>query len=392
MKKWIIFIILILLVSGFLYYRKLNEPKDEYITFTVKKGDLVQSVEATGEVFAENLVDVGAQVSGQIKKLYVKVGDRVKKGDKIAQIDSIKQQNNLDIQLSALDILNAKLNSAKISSIIARTQYERESKLFEQNATSESSLENFMNDLSLKNANLEDLKAQIRQTEIQINTAKTDLEYTDIRSPLDGVIVSVPVEIGQTINANQTTPTIVNIADLKKMEIKMEISEGDIGHVKVGDKVEYSILSNIDKKYIGYLSSIDPGLTTLSDGKYTTQTSLTNSTSSNSAIYYYAKLKVNNENNLLRIGMTTQNTIIIRDLKNILILPTSAIKSDQNGNYVLVKKDDKIEQVRIKVGISSSINTQIVSGLNEGDIVINSQLNKDELKKILKAKKPRVSI
>lgn len=389
MKKWLVFVLFVLLISGFLYYKKTNEPKDEYITFTVKKGDLVQSVEATGEVFAENLVDVGAQVSGQIKKLYVQVGDVVKKGDKIAQIDSIKQQNNLDIQLSALDILNAKLNSSKISAVIAKIQYERELKLFEQNATSESSLENFRNDLSLKNANLEDIKAQIRQTEIQINTAKTDLEYTDIRSPLDGVIVSVPVEIGQTINASQTTPTIVNIADLKKMEIKMEISEGDIGHVKVGDKVEYSILSNIDKKYIGYLSSIDPGLTTLSDGKYTTQTS---STSSNSAVYYYAKLKVNNKNNLLRIGMTTQNTIVIKDLKNVLIVPTSAIKSDQNGNYVLVKKDDNIEQVRVKVGISSSIDTQIISGLNEGDVVINSQLNQDELKKILRTKKPRIRV
>ena len=345
-------------------------PKNEYITTVVKKGDIIQSVDAVGEVFSRNLVAVGAQVSGQIKELYVKVGDRVKAGDKIAQIDSIKQQNTLDQQLAALEILEAKLNSAKISVDIALKQYEREQNLAKQNATSQESLENAKDTYSLKLASLKEIEAQIKQTGIEIDTARTNLGYTDIRAPFDGVVVSVPVEVGQTINANQTAPTLVNIADLTKMEIRLQVSEGDVSNIKVGNKVEYSILSNNSKKYTAYISSIDPGLTTLSDGTYST-----NSSSSSSAVYYYAKVNVDNSDEILRIGMTTENKIIIAENKDVLYLPTTAIKSDKKGKFVYIKNGDKVEQKSIKTGVTNGINTQIIEGLNEGEEVIYFYLN-----------------
>ena len=371
-SKKLLAILIIVIAGGAILWWSLRDetPKNEYITTVVKKGDIIQSVDAVGEVFSRNLVAVGAQVSGQIKELYVKVGDRVKAGDKIAQIDSIKQQNTLDQQLAALEILEAKLNSAKISVDIALKQYEREQNLAKQNATSQESLENAKDTYSLKLASLKEIEAQIKQTGIEIDTARTNLGYTDIRAPFDGVVVSVPVEVGQTINANQTAPTLVNIADLTKMEIRLQVSEGDVSNIKVGNKVEYSILSNNSKKYTAYISSIDPGLTTLSDGTYST-----NSSSSSSAVYYYAKVNVDNSDEILRIGMTTENKIIIAENKDVLYLPTTAIKSDKKSKFVYIKNGDKVEQKSIKTGVTNGINTQIIEGLNEGEEVIYFYLN-----------------
>lgn len=387
-KKLLIITGLIAVSGAILWWGlKDDEPKDKYITTVVKRGDIVQSVDAVGEVFASNLVDVGAQVSGQIKELYVKVGDKVKAGDKIAQIDSIKQQNTLDQQLAALEILEAKLNSAKISVDIALKQYKREQNLAKQNATSQESLENAKDTYSLKLASLKEIEAQIKQTGIEINTARTNLGYTDIRAPFDGVVVSVPVEVGQTINANQTTPTLVNIADLSKMEIRLQVSEGDIPNIKVGNKVEYSILSNNTKKFTAYISSIDPGLTTLSDGKYSTSNSNSSSTSSSSAVYYYAKVNVDNSDEILRIGMTTENKIIIAENKDVLYLPTMAIKSGKDGKFVYIKNGDKIEQRAITTGITNGINTQILSGLSENEEVIYFHLNSASMQNMMNGSK-----
>ncbi|WP_096013148.1 efflux RND transporter periplasmic adaptor subunit [Campylobacter lanienae] len=376
-SKKLLAILIIVIAGGAILWWSLRDetPKNEYITTIVKKGDIIQSVDAVGEVFSRNLVDVGAQVSGQIKELYVKVGDRVKAGDKIAQIDSIKQQNTLDQQLAALEILEAKLNSARISVDIALKQYKREQNLAKQNATSQESLENAKDTYSLKLASLKEIEAQIKQTGIEIDTAKTNLGYTDIRAPFDGVVVSVPVEVGQTLNANQTTPTLVNIADLTKMEIRLQVSEGDVPNIKVGDKVEYSILSNNSKKYTAYISSIDPGLTTLSDGQYSSSNSNSSSSSSSSAVYYYAKVNVDNSDEILRIGMTTENKIIIAENKDVLYLPTMAIKSGKKGKFVYIKNGDKIEQKSIKTGVTNGINTQIIEGLNEGEEVVYFYLN-----------------
>ncbi len=342
------------------------------MTAPVKKGDISESVEATGEVFAANLVDVGAQVSGQIDKLFVKVGDKVKAGDMIAQIDSVKQKNTLAQQEAALKSYKAQLNSAKISLESATKQHTREQQLYKNKATTSESLENAKSTLASQQAKVKELQAQIEQTQIEIDTAKTNLGYTKIVAPLDGTIVSVPVEEGQTINAVQTTPTIAMIADLTKMEIKMQISEGDVTRVTKGNRVEYFILSDVNRKFNATLSSIDPGLTTLSDGTYST------SGSSSSAVYYYAKVFVENNDELLRIGMTTQNTIIINEARGALYVPSLAVKTANGESYVLVKVGEGpkgIERRVVKTGVVSSVNTQIVEGLSEGEEVVLNMRN-----------------
>ncbi|MGP1528354.1 MAG: efflux RND transporter periplasmic adaptor subunit [Campylobacter sp.] len=341
----------------------------------VWRGNLQNYVVANGEVQARNLTDIGAQVSGQIKKLYVKIGDSVQKGDLIAQIDSVTQENEVKNLQAQLLIDEADLNATQIAANVAKTQFLREQKLFKADATSRESYENAQNTYYLKSATLEQIKAKINQTMIKLDTAKKDLSYTQITAPLSGTIVSVPVKEGQTLNANQTTPTIAQIANLNELEIVMEITEGDITKIKPSQMVEYSILSNPQRKFYAPITTIDPGLTTLSDGKYGNSQNLNSnsSSSSNSAVYYYAKALAENKDNFLKIGMTTENRIIIEQSENVLIVPLNAVIDENGDKFVSVALDGfgaKFEKRAVKVGISDNMNIEILDGLQEGEDII----------------------
>ena len=391
MKKTKILIILLILgVGGYFVYDnffKVKDEKVEFITKKAKKGSFSKKVDATGEIFATELIDVGAQVSGQIKKLYVKLGDQVKKGDMIASIDSSTQQNSIDNKEAQLAIYKAQLESAKVALNIAKTQFDRENALFAKNATSKQEFESAKNTYSANSAKIKELEAQIKQTNIELSTAKINLGYTKITAPRDGTVVSVQVEEGQTVNANQTTPTIVNIADLSRVKMKMQIAEGDITKIKVGTPVEYSILSEPTKKFQTTVSSIDPGLTTLSDGSYgsssSSKSSYSSSSSSSSAVYYYAQSIVDNKDGILRIGMTTQNELLIANVKDAIIVPSIGIKKDENGTFVYVLKDGKPVKTAVKTGIKDNLDTQIISGINEGDEIITSQGSSSEIAKMI---------
>ena len=391
MKKTKILIILLILgVGGYFAYDKFFKVKDEkveFITEKAKKGSFSKKVDATGEIFATELIDVGAQVSGQIKKLYVKLGDQVKKGDMIASIDSSTQQNSIDNKEAQLAIYKAQLESAKVALNIAKTQFDRENALFAKNATSKQEFESAKNTYSANSAKIKELEAQIKQTNIELSTAKINLGYTKITAPRDGTVVSVQVEEGQTVNANQTTPTIVNIADLSRVKMKMQIAEGDITKIKVGTPVEYSILSEPTKKFQTTVSSIDPGLTTLSDGSYgsssSSKSSYSSSSSSSSAVYYYAQSIVDNKDGILRIGMTTQNELLIANVEGAIIVPSIGIKKDENGTFVYVLKDGKPVKTAVKTGIKDNLDTQIISGINEGDEIITSQGSSSEIAKMI---------
>ena len=389
-KSKILIILLILGVGGYFIYDnffKVKDEKVEFITKKAKKGSFSKKVDATGEIFATELIDVGAQVSGQIKKLYVKLGDQVKKGDMIASIDSSTQQNSIDNKEAQLAIYKAQLESAKVALNIAKTQFDRENALFAKNATSKQEFESAKNTFSANSAKIKELEAQIKQTNIELSTAKINLGYTKITAPRDGTVVSVQVEEGQTVNANQTTPTIVNIADLSRVKMKMQIAEGDITKIKVGTPVEYSILSEPTKKFQTTVSSIDPGLTTLSDGSYgsssSSKSSYSSSSSSSSAVYYYAQSIVDNKDGILRIGMTTQNELLIANVKDAIIVPSIGIKKDENGTFVYVLKDGKPVKTAVKTGIKDNLDTQIISGINDGDEIITSQGSSSEIAKMI---------
>lgn len=382
MKLFIkIFIFLLLLGGGYYayeHYYKKNE-KIIYKTISPTKGDIAHSIESVGEVYATSIVNVGAQVSGQIKKLYVKVGDEVKKGDKIADIDDEKQKDELKRQEAQLNIYKSRLKSKRISVGIIKKEYEREKALYKKRATSLESLEKAKNNYIQNRAGIEEIEANIAQANIALNTAKTNLAYTKIIAPMDGTIISIPTKEGQTVNANQSTPNIAIVANLTQMEVRMQIAEGDITKVKVGQKIRFSILSD-EKEFNATLNSIDPAYTRASDNL--------SRTANSAAVYYYAKFIVPNEEGLLRIGMTTQNSIIIKESKEVLLLPVSATYNKEGKTFVYILKNEEPVKQNIEVGVSDGINIEIKSGITLEDKVITTPIVKEDKK----AKKMRVRV
>lgn len=371
-KKTLIIVILLCVGAVALYvgfFKK--DDKAQLATQSITRINIDQSIEAVGEVYAKEQVDVGAQVSGQITKLYVQIGDKVKAGDLIAQIDKDKQQNDLDITKAQLASTKANLESKKVALEIASSQYQREQKLYSNKATSLENLETLKNNFYSLKASVADLDAQVVQLEITLKNAEKDLGYTTIRAPMDGIIINVAVDEGQTVNANQSTPTIVKIANLDEMEIRMEIAEADVSEIKVGTAVKFSILNDPEKKYEAKISSIDPADTTTSDAKSTSSSSSTSSSNSG-AIYYYAKVFVKNRDNFLRIGMSVENSIVIKSAPNALAVPTYAIKNDKGGYFVELLRGGQIIKSYVKIGIKDSINTQILDGVSENDLLVLS--------------------
>ena len=377
MKKVIKWFAALLVLGGlgWFAYQKM-QPKNEasFITEEVKRGKIAQTVSATGEIAATNLVDVGAQVSGQIKKMHVKIGDVVKEGDLIAEIDNVSQVNEVNTRKAQLQTYQAQLESAQVALKIAQRKYSRYKSLASADAVSKEEFEATEDSLATNRAKIKELQSSIRQTQIAINTAEKDLGYTRITAPSAGTVVSLVVEQGQTINSSQTSPTVVQIADLTSMTNKMQIAEGDATKVKAGQTVNFTILSEPDTPISAKLDSIDPGLTTMSQGSYSKSTDTTSN-----AIYYYARATVPNPEGKLAIGMTTQNTVEIASVDNVLMVPTVAIKTKDGKKFVRVlEANNQAVDKEIQTGLKDSMNTEVKSGLNEGDKVVMSEMGADE--------------
>ena len=382
MKKRFFILLGLAVAAGAAYYFFSSNSKQEttYLTESVTRGNVEKTVVASGSVESVNEVDVGAQVSGKITKLYVKLGQEIKKGEMIADIDSTTQINTLNTKKAALVSYQAQLKAKKTAYDVALSSYNRLSKLYTQKATSLDSLNTAKSTLDNAKAEMEAIEANIKQAEIEVNTAETNVGYTKITAPMDGTIVSVPVSEGQTVNANQTTPTIVTIADLSKMKIKPEISEGDITKVKAGQEVSFTILSDSQTVYHSVIDSVDPANTTTSDSSSTSSSTSSNSSSSTtSAIYYYANVLIDNPDRTLRIGMTTENNIKIANAKDVLLVSNMAIQKRDGKSFVNVLNDkNQPEQREVKTGVQNDFQTEIKSGLNEGEKVIVSQVANGE--------------
>ena len=381
MKKRFFILLGLAVAAGAAYYFFSSNSKQEttYLTESVTRGNVEKTVVASGSVESVNEVDVGAQVSGKITKLYVKLGQEIKKGEMIADIDSTTQINTLNTKKAALVSYQAQLKAKRTAYDVALSSYNRLSKLYTQKATSLDSLNTAKSTLDNAKAEMEAIEANIKQAEIEVNTAETNVGYTKITAPMDGTVISVPVSEGQTVNANQTTPTIVTIADLSKMKIKPEISEGDITKVKAGQEVSFTILSDNQTVYHSVIDSVDPANTTTSDSSSTSSSTSSSSSSTTSAIYYYANVLIDNPDRTLRIGMTTENNIKIANAKDVLLVSNMAIQKRDGKNFVNVLNDkNQPEQREVETGVQNDFHTEIKSGVNEGEKVIVSQVANGE--------------
>lgn len=362
-----------IIAGGYFYFTGNDDSQTvHYITTPVTRTTIDKNVLASGSVRASQRTEVGAQVSGKIINLYVTLGQAVKKGDLIAEIDSSNQNNSLSTAEAQLATYRAKLTSAQVALEVAQANYYRLSTLFKQKSTSQTELETAKNTLAAAKASVDEVKSQIKSAEIAVSDAKTNLNYTQIISPMDGVIVSAPLSVGQTVNSAQTSPTIVQVADLSKMLIKLEISEGDIALVQTGQAVTFTTLSEPNHPYHAQIDSVDPALTTLSDNNYTEQSGNTE------AIYFYANSLVDNSEQRLRIGMTVQGQVNIAKRENVLVVPTSAIKKQGKNATVMVLENHQPIEKTVEIGLADGQNTEIVSGLMENEAVITTQRSNNE--------------
>ena len=311
------------------------KPKDQapqYISAEVSKGDIEDSVLATGVLEATKMVSVGAQVSGQVKKMYVQLGDQVKQGRLIAQIDSIRQENELKTAEANIKNQQAQLAVQQANLAKVEAEYKRQQAMFSQDATSRAELETALANFKTAQAQIAAINAQIEQSRLTLATAQENLGYTSIIAPMDGTVVAIVTEEGQTVNANQTAPTIVKLAKLDTMTIKAQISEADVMKVEKGQTVYFTTLGNSDKKHYAQLRQVEPAPNSIN-----TETTNTSSSSSSTAVYYNALFDVPNEDGKLRIDMTAQVYIVLAEAKNVLTIPAAAIQTKrsnkkENGN------------------------------------------------------------
>ncbi len=427
-KKWLKYALtsltLIALAGLAYWYFKPKDTQPNYITATVSKSDIENSVMASGKIEAKNQVDVGAQVSGEVTKLYVDVGDEVQQGQVIAQIDPVTQKNSLTTQQATLEQSAATLTSAQANIVTkqaglatassdleskradfdqAVTEYNRLKSLQALNAVSKQEIEQAANKVKTAQANINaaqnaittaksgiatsqadiaSAKANIKKAQTEVNTAEKNLGYTKITAPMSGTVISITTKQGQTVNANQTAPTIVTLADLKTVRVKAKISEADVVNLKPGLPVYFNIIGNPDQKFNATLQAIEPA---------PQGTTANTNSSSDSAIYYLGYFDVPNPEGKLRIDMTAQVYIVQDKAAGVLSLPASAVKKDkQLGDYVqMVQADGTTKKQPIKTGLTNRVTTQVLSGLNEGDkVVIGEEGEKKSGSSSSKSKRP----
>ncbi|MAM41108.1 efflux RND transporter periplasmic adaptor subunit [uncultured Paracoccus sp.] len=365
LRKTLIAAAIALIAAGAIGWQILGEsaPETAPVLARVTQGTVTETVLASGMLEAKQLVSVGARVSGQVETLAVSLGDTVKSGDLIAQIDSQDQQN--DVLTAEASLANIKAQIAAKEADLHRSELvqTRQERLGQQNLSSQETVESAKADVLVNEAELQALKAQQSSAEVTLATARIALERTKVTAPIDGTVVAVVVKQGQTVNANTDAPTIVKLADLSTMLVKAEISEADVMNVEPGQTVSFTTLGAPDLPFTATVRDIEPAPSEIADS---------DTISSDSAVYYNGLLEVANPEGKLRIGMTAQVSIELARAENVLVVPASAIKKDAEGQYVEIwdRATHKTRRQAVEVGLNDKVTAEIRSGVAEGDSVV----------------------
>lgn len=342
------------------------KPKPEapaYLTATVVQADLENNVLAAGKLEARRLVSVGAQASGQVEKLFVNLGDQVLTGQLIAQIDNLTQNNALKNTEAALANQQAQRLVRLAQLEQNRLSLNRQRELLKVQATSQAEYEAAEAAFKTAQAEITALDAQIRQAQLSVDTAKLNVGYARITAPMNGTVVAIVTEEGQTVNANQSAPTIIRLADLETLTVKAQISEADVVKVKAGQTVYFTILGDPDKRYYATLRAIEPAPDSIE--------AEASSSSTSTAIYYNGLFDVPNPDGELRIDMTAQVYIVLEEAKNALSIPAAAITQKQGKNMVRVLNTaGEPERREVSIGLNNRVDAQVLSGLEAGDKVL----------------------
>lgn len=340
-------------------------------TSPVTRGDIEQTVEATGVIDAYKLVSVGAQASGQVKTLKVQLGDTVREGDLIAEIDATTQQNTVLNAQAALDQVKAQRAVQQAALREAELNFARQRQMLAAEATSRQEYDSAEAALKTARAQIQSSDAQIKGRETELGTARANLAYTRITAPMDGTVVAVVTEEGRTVNANQTAPTIVMLARLDVVTVNAEISEADVVKIKAGMPVYFTTLGDPDRRYHATLRQINPAPASIASDA--SSSSGSSSSSSSSAVYYNALFDVENPDGTLRIDMTAQVSVLLKQAKGVLTVPAVALGAKTRDGQQIVQvvgADGRPQPRRVKVGINTGATVEILSGLAEGERVV----------------------
>lgn len=330
----------------------------EIETYTVEPTSLSEIVTATGTMESVTSVDVGTQVTGIIDKLYVDYNDHVTKGQLLAEIDKT-------VLSSELESANASLQSAKAAYEYAKTNYERDLALHKENLISDYEFDTSKKDYEV---------AKMAWQKMQADRVKaaTNLNYAQIYSPIDGIVVSRAVEVGQTVVSSMNVANLYVIADLDHMQVVGNVDEADIGQVKVGQHVSFTVDSYPEDTFTGTVSQVRISPTT-----------------TNNVVTYEVIVSTENPDHKLLPGMTANLSIYTLELDNITAVPLKALKfnpmlieDDESGDMptpvplkdnpehsVWVLRDGKLYQTAVEPGVANSIYQQITSGIKNGDRV-----------------------
>ena len=362
-KTGLAFIIAVVLALGvgMFFAFQTNDAAPEYRTEAVMRGDIRRTVTATGIVNPVTSVLVGTQVSGTIKELYVDFNSTVKKGQVIALIDP-------DMFIAQAE--QSKANVAKADALLrdAERTLRRNQELFSRNLIPRS-------DLDAAETNFEGARAGLEQVRAALRVSETNLRYTRITSPVDGVIISRNVDVGQTVAASFQTPTLFTIArDLTKMQIDTNVAEADIGSISAGQEVEFTVDAYPDATFTGKVRQVRRAPITVQN-----------------VVTYNAVVQAPNRDLRLMPGMTTNVSVIVDTVKHALKIPNAALRfkpserpaektpamTGRKGPAAWILENNKPKRVGVTLGISDGAWTELLSGeLKEGQELIVERLNK----------------
>ncbi len=369
--KWIAGIAVIALVCGggyaaFHYRAKSKATTANAQSFvTIARGNVEQTVTAQGKLEPKNYVDVGAQVSGQLNRLHVDIGDTVKKDALIAEIDPEIYETQVEADMARLKTLSSQRAVQEAQVRQAQQKFDRNERLIKSKAISNEAFQDAETALLIAKAELDALDSQIEEANSTLEGNKANLNYTRIFAPMDGTVVSVTAKEGETLNANQTTPTIVQLADLNTMTARAQVAEADITKLKTGMPVYFTTMGAQNRQWNGTVRQILPTPETIND-----------------VVLYNVLVDADNTDRQLMSGMTTQMFFILEKAENVPVIPTKALlkrdreagkaAKDAAGDAYIVKtlKNGAITEQTVFVGATDRIAAQILSGLSEGDQVV----------------------
>ncbi len=336
-----------------------SKKAPEYLTAPVVRAEIEDTVQAIGTLRAFTQVDVGARVTGQVQTLRVQLGDFVKKGQPLAEIDPVLAKNALQQAQ-----LNAQESAARERAAAAQLQQaelnrRRQRQMLAADAASRQDAESAEAALKVKQAELAALSAQVKRMRVEVETARANLDYTHITAPIDGEVISIVTQEGQMVVAQQQAPVMMKLADLNTMTIEARIPEADVVRVHPGQEVYFTILGAPDQRYYSQLRAIEPAPP---DNQGQTQ-----------AVFYNALFEAPNPQRVLRVGMTAQVSIVLDKARAALTIPVSALgEPDKDGRarVRVLSADGAVHTRAARTGINNRVQVQILSGLKEGERVI----------------------